>query len=231
MRLTGRSETRSSKPSGGQPDGGLARALLGPDDFRRIGLSPQETRLAVIRHAASEAAKSLAQSQLDRPDPRTERQLSRVALSTYRLLDPRQREDRQSRAHVGRIRAGALQLAGRTAFFNDGDWVNAETRNRSAWTTSPEVWNADSDSGNDKVYVGSLNGPTSFDGTGGGPADSDSRPGGSVVARLAALRGWATRPALIWLMILMLLVAALLVWCWGQDSLSPPSGFVPHSAR
>ncbi len=89
---------------------------LGPDDFQRIGLQPSETRLDVIRRAASRATRALARRQLSAPNPLTEQQLSLIAVSTYRLLDPRQRDDRRARAHVGRIRPGALYRAGRAEF-------------------------------------------------------------------------------------------------------------------
>lgn len=95
-------------------------ATLGPVDFQRIGVQPKETRVDVIRRAASRAAKSLARRQLRAPSPMTEQKLSRIAVSTYRVLDPRQRDDRQSQAHVGRIRPGALMHSGRVSFA-DGD--------------------------------------------------------------------------------------------------------------
>ncbi|MEL6108574.1 MAG: hypothetical protein AAFU85_21420, partial [Planctomycetota bacterium] len=89
---------------------------LGPDDFQRIGLQPLETRLTVIRRAATRTSKSLASRQLSEPSLVTEHQLSRVALSTYRVLDPRQRVDAKQRAHVGRIRPGTLLMAEQAAF-------------------------------------------------------------------------------------------------------------------
>ncbi|MEM6472348.1 MAG: hypothetical protein AAF802_22490 [Planctomycetota bacterium] len=94
--------------------------LLTGDDFQRIGLAPRETRLPVIRAAAMRIAKSLADRQMAAPSDSTQQQLFRVALSTYRLLDPRQRTDRHARAHVGRIRPGELFHAGQTAFADDG---------------------------------------------------------------------------------------------------------------
>ncbi|MEO1617476.1 MAG: hypothetical protein AAFV88_16610 [Planctomycetota bacterium] len=93
--------------------------LLTTDDFQRIGLAPRETRLPVIRAAAMRASRTLAERQLDTPNELTERQLFQVALSTYRLLDPRQRGDNYSRAHVGRIRPGALYQAARVEFVAD----------------------------------------------------------------------------------------------------------------
>lgn len=89
---------------------------LVPEDFQRIGLNPSETRSAVIRRAASRTSKSLATRQLSDPNRATEEQLSRIALSTYRLLDPRQRDDDHSRAHVGRIRPAALLSIERIGF-------------------------------------------------------------------------------------------------------------------
>lgn len=91
---------------------------LGPADFSRIGVGPRETRLGVIRSAAARASSSLASQQLDDPNPLTEQQLSQIAVSTYRLLDPRQRDDYRSRADIGRIRPGVLYQVGRTRFAN-----------------------------------------------------------------------------------------------------------------
>lgn len=114
--LTQLDELEISPFADGQADRFDLIAALGPDDFQRIGVQPTETRLAVIRRAASRAAKSLAKRQLRAPNPLTEQQLSRIAVSTYRILDPRQRNDRQSQTHVGRIRPVALLQAGHASF-------------------------------------------------------------------------------------------------------------------
>jgi len=73
------------------------------EDFRRLGVRPQETRTTVIRLAAARSAKTLAEQQLRQPSQQAALQLSRVATSAYRLLDPRFRPDASQRAHVGRI--------------------------------------------------------------------------------------------------------------------------------
>ncbi len=53
-----------------------------------------------------------------RPNEKVALQLSRVATSAYRLLDPRQRDDSNQRAYVGRILPSVLDGAGQTDFHN-----------------------------------------------------------------------------------------------------------------
>jgi hypothetical protein len=88
------------------------------EDFRRLGVRPDETRVTVIRQAAVRTSKSLAQRQLEMPSETTELQLSQVATSTYRLMDPRNRDDATARIHVGRILPNALRWAGQASFFS-----------------------------------------------------------------------------------------------------------------
>ena len=86
------------------------------DDFRRLGVQPEECRLTVIRRAAARSSKTIAQQQLDEPTPGGEEQLTQVATSAYRLMDPRFRIDSFQRAYVGRILPNAMMWAGRTRF-------------------------------------------------------------------------------------------------------------------
>jgi hypothetical protein len=111
---------------------------LAAEDFRAIGVVPAETRAVVIRHAASQASKSLATHQLSSPDPRTERKLLRVALSTYRLLDPRRRENARERAHVGRIRPTTLLTFEHAAFADESLLRNPLQGCPSGFDTIPE---------------------------------------------------------------------------------------------
>ena len=74
---------------------------LRDDDFRRLGVRPFECRSFVIRDASTRKAISLA-SQPYQPLPEYTLELSRIATSTYRLLDPRQRTDLTQRIIVGR---------------------------------------------------------------------------------------------------------------------------------
>ncbi len=101
---------------------------LDPGDFERLGVQHQECRLTVIRRAASRAALTVAQTNARRAasqpqgSPETNQgltqELSLVAASAYRLLDPRRRADATERAHVGRILPGALLAAGHTKFHS-----------------------------------------------------------------------------------------------------------------
>ena len=91
---------------------------LNLEDFRRLGVRPNEHRLTIIRQAACRSARSLAEQQLESPSAQAALQLSRVATSAYRLLDPRKRSDSTQRAHVGRILPNALAWASPTHFHN-----------------------------------------------------------------------------------------------------------------
>ena len=88
------------------------------EDFERLGVRPDEMRLTVIRRAAAQTSRTLAESQLSNPSDTAALQLSRVTISAYRLLDPRQRGDVQQRIHVGRILPTVLMWAGQTKFQN-----------------------------------------------------------------------------------------------------------------
>ncbi len=91
---------------------------LNVEDFRRLGVRPNEIRLTVIRRAVSQTTRNLAKQQLLTPSTEQARQLSRVATSAYRLMDPRKRADPQQRAYVGRILPTTLFSAGQTHFFS-----------------------------------------------------------------------------------------------------------------
>ncbi len=86
------------------------------EDFERLGVRPDEMRLTVIRRAATQTSRTLAESQLTNPSDTAALQLSRVTVSAYRLLDPRQRKDAHQRIHVGRILPTVLMWAGQTKF-------------------------------------------------------------------------------------------------------------------
>ena len=90
------------------------------EDFRRLGVRPYEYRLTVIRQAVARSSGPLAKKQLSSPSAQSRKQLSRVAISAYRVLDPRQRRDLHQRVHVGRIQPNALSWAGRTNFHSQG---------------------------------------------------------------------------------------------------------------
>ena len=88
------------------------------EDFERLGVRPDEMRLTVIRRAATQTSRALAENQLANPSDTAALQLSRVTISAYRLLDPRQRGDVHQRIHVGRILPNVLLWAGQTKFQN-----------------------------------------------------------------------------------------------------------------
>ena len=92
---------------------------LKAEDFRRLGVRPQEWRATIIRRAAARSARELAERQLRVPTETTERALSDVAVSTYRVLDPRRRNDSGERVSIGRILPLALTAASQ-AHFCDG---------------------------------------------------------------------------------------------------------------
>ena len=206
---------------------------LGPADFQRIGVQPSETRLAVIRHAASRAAKSLARRQLSAPNPLTEQQLSRIAVSTYRLLDPRQRMDRHSRAHVGRIRPAALYRAGRAEFADGQILIQTCDASESSVTTHhrDEVCQGRAFASDVTTFQDAR--PTTakppmrrrrvrnlIDSAADWPVD---RPRGLF----ARLRRIATGPSLILAMIVTLLLTAGAVWNWGHNRNAGPERSLP----
>lgn len=90
-------------------------------DFQRLGVQPQETRHMVIRRAAVRTTEPVARRFLNQPSAQVARQLTQIATSTYRLLDPRQRTVEAERVHIGRIRPTLLQWAGRTEFARTTD--------------------------------------------------------------------------------------------------------------
>jgi hypothetical protein len=96
---------------------------LSVEDFRRLGVRPNEVRLSVIRGAASRNACPLANellaTRIDEPVGEDRwLQLSRVATSTYRLMDPRLRTNVHQRAYIGRILPLALSAATTTRFHS-----------------------------------------------------------------------------------------------------------------
>ena len=125
-----RSSRREPEPNPNEP---ADEPSLSADDFRRLGVQPHESRQTVIRQAASRTTKTLARRQLVSPSTRTESQLIKVATSTYRLLDPRNRGDASQRAHVGRIMPNALNWAGQTEFSSgaSGEDVSDEPHEQS----------------------------------------------------------------------------------------------------
>ncbi|MCD0458352.1 hypothetical protein [Roseiconus lacunae] len=189
---------------------------LGPDDFLRLGVRKTETRLAVIRNAALKAARALAVKQLADPNESTQKQLSQVAVSAYRLLDPRQRDDRYSRVHIGRIRPGALHQAGH-AEFADHRLVLKQRRQ-----VLPDFEFADRDWKVDPPPEESMeSGLESVDAQCGRTEQQIHLSDASIVAQeFAAITQQRRRrlrhPAVLATMILLLLTAAGSLLMWGQ---------------
>lgn len=94
----------------------FASTSISQEDFQRLGVRPQEFRPSVIRRAAARCSRILAKRQLEKPADHTDVQLTRIATSAYRLMDPRKRANSQQRVHVGRIMPNALTFASRTRF-------------------------------------------------------------------------------------------------------------------
>ena len=102
------------------------------EDFQRLGVRPDEMRLTVIRRAATQSSRTLAESQLTEPSDTAALQLSRVTTSAYRLLDPRKRGDAHQRIHVGRILPTVLMWAGQTKFQNQPAGAHKNSMSRTA---------------------------------------------------------------------------------------------------
>ncbi|MEM6691561.1 MAG: hypothetical protein AAF664_19185 [Planctomycetota bacterium] len=104
------------------------------EDFRRLGLRTGEFRLAVIRRAVSQqGAGCLQQCGIDGANHEIELQIVRLAVSGYRVMDPRRRPDGQERAMLGRIQPGALRSASPVAFcshpeIDDSDELETPSR-------------------------------------------------------------------------------------------------------
>jgi hypothetical protein len=95
----------------------LEKFEIDGEDFRRLGVQDHEWRPSVIRQAASRSARGLARRLLKQKSPQAIHQLSRVSLTTYRLLDPRRRVDAAARAHIGRILPQTLSAADTSSFL------------------------------------------------------------------------------------------------------------------
>lgn len=81
------------------------------DDFATVGVRNLEWRLPIIRSAAHRSADAIASSQLADPSHSQEVLLTKIVLSTYRLIDPRYRGSYFQRVRVGRMLPIALQNA------------------------------------------------------------------------------------------------------------------------
>lgn len=82
-----------------------SNSLLPPNagDYQRMGLRAEEFRPTVIRRAVEQSAQPLALMHLRSPSKELERTLLDVLVSAYRVLDPRRRNDPQSRVMLGRL--------------------------------------------------------------------------------------------------------------------------------
>ena len=82
-----------------------ANSLLPPNagDYQRMGLRAEEFRPMVIRRALEQSAQPLALRHLRSPSEELERMLLELLVGAYRVLDPRRRQDPQSRVMLGRL--------------------------------------------------------------------------------------------------------------------------------
>ncbi|OYP30313.1 hypothetical protein CGZ80_22745 [Rhodopirellula sp. MGV] len=179
-----------------------------------------ETRLAVIRNAATRAAKSLALKQLSDPSELTAHQLSQVAVSTYRLLDPRQRPDRQSRIHIGRIRPGAMYQAGATQFADHRAMVKQWKARLAEPTVVPPVESEKSVESQQSIRIDTAKPPSLS-------ADQIHQQGDARGRRQWRLRKGVQHPAVMITMMLLLLSASGGLLMWGRSirssRLHPPA--------
>lgn len=80
-------------------------------DYATVGVRNLEWRLPIIRSAAHRSADAIASSQLVEPSETQEQQLTKIVLSTYRLIDPRFRGSYFQQVRVGRTLPMVLQNA------------------------------------------------------------------------------------------------------------------------
>lgn len=81
------------------------------NDYATVGVRNLEWRLPVIRSAAHRSADAIASSRLVEPSEAQEVQLTKIVLSTYRLIDPRFRGSYFQQVRVGRTLPMVLQTA------------------------------------------------------------------------------------------------------------------------
>jgi hypothetical protein len=80
-----------------------------PDDFRRLGLGPTEARVTVIRRAARQAASPWSAESDPAQIDQAESELALVLAATYRLLDPRRRDQLIERVQLLRAEPTPLR--------------------------------------------------------------------------------------------------------------------------
>lgn len=81
------------------------------NDYATVGVRNLEWRLPIIRSAAHRSADAIASIQLVDPSESQEEQLTKIVLSTYRLIDPRFRGSYFQQVRVGRTLPIVLQTA------------------------------------------------------------------------------------------------------------------------
>ena len=77
-------------------------------DFALLGLKNRESRVEVIRHAARKTSEKI--HELGGNEDERDRLLSELAVSTYRLLDPRRRARSMERVQLSVYGEGDLEL-------------------------------------------------------------------------------------------------------------------------
>ncbi len=112
LELGGDSPEDNSLGGAARPDG-IDSHGANEDDFATVGVRNLEWRLPIIRSAAHRSADAIASSQLVDPSESQEALLTKIVLSTYRLIDPRYRGSYFQQVRVGRMLPMALQTASR----------------------------------------------------------------------------------------------------------------------
>jgi len=117
-------KTNRTKPLHREMQAGQASSL--GYDFALLGLKNRESRVEVIRNAASKTAEKI--QALPENTTSKDRMLSDLAVSTYRLLDPRKRNRSFERIQLCVYGEGDLELqkSSRTPILTSKKLVRAE---------------------------------------------------------------------------------------------------------
>lgn len=81
-----------------------------PDDFVRLGIGVREARVGVIRRAAGDATAAVALDEPTEARADFDTRIARIAASTYRLLDPRRRNELIQRIQLLQLESPPAQV-------------------------------------------------------------------------------------------------------------------------
>ncbi len=102
-------------------------------EFALLGLRAHESRVSVIRRAAAATATRIQEAEVNESDQAT--MLSHVAVSTYRLLDPRRREKPLERVRLCVLSEDDFELQQ----YSRVPWLAPDSAKRIAHNNKPRL--------------------------------------------------------------------------------------------